>query len=437
MSRPGRLAPGSGPPPAQRLASCAATAPVREVLDAIAHRTVFITGGSVRDALLGRTSRDLDLSLDGSPEQVAATARRVGAMLGSRPHLVGRPPRAVWRVDGAALKVELWPLAGLTPTQDAWRRDLTVNAMLWQAPAGPLLDPTGGLADLRASRLRATSRHALADDPVRILRAVRFLAVLPGFTLDPPTAGWVRELAPTLAGSPRERVGHELALLSAAPRPDRGIAALLELGLLAPCSPPGAIPEPAFAANSLAAVGRLALPHDHPVPASARRHGQTAVLALLLCGLGATNGEAAASYAWDRTLCWEAVAAARRLESVEAAAGAPAARRRELIHALGEAFPAAFAAAAAFDTSPSAVALWRRWWRLWLRRGHELLALRPLLSSQAVAEAAGVAAGPELGRLLRVLTAAQVSGTVRTAGGALRLVRRLAAEAPDGNPPIC
>lgn len=409
----------------RRLARLAAVPPLVAVLEAVADHGPYLAGGSVRDALLGRASADLDLSLSGAPEQVAPAAARVGRLLGARPHLLGRPPRAVWRVDGDTVKVELWPLGALSPEADAGRRDLTVNAMLWRPPDGPLVDPTGGLADLRSTTLRATSRAALADDPVRLLRAARFLSALAGFRLDPRTSEWIRELAPTLAGAPRERVGRELLLLVAGPLPERGARALLELGLLEPSAPPGCSPDPGWLRAHIGALERLASPRLHPVPSAVRDAGAAAPVALLLRALGADDEGAAAGYSWDRGLRGAAFAATRELGAMARAAAGPVADRRELIFRLGGAFPVALSAAAACRR-PGSADHWRRWWRLWRRRGSELVEPRLVLGAEEVRELAGPVSGPELGRLLRAVERAQVRGEIRSAGAARGLVLRLA-----------
>ncbi len=118
----------------------------------------FVAGGYLRDRLLGRPSTDLDFTLPGSVESVAEPARRLALARGTRPHLLGRAPRAVWRIDTDDLTVELWPLGSLTIEDDILRRDFTCNALVWRVPDGPLIDHVGGLDDLRSRRLTAVSR---------------------------------------------------------------------------------------------------------------------------------------------------------------------------------------------------------------------------------------------------------------------------------------
>ena len=177
-----------------------------------------ITGGYVRDRLLGRESVDLDLVLPGDIETVAGPARRLAARLDARAHVLGRDANRVWRIDCPEIKIELWPLGTLSPDEDIRRRDFSCNALFWQLPNGPLDDQIGGTEDLENGVIRALSKQNLEDDPVRLVRGPRFLAQLEGFELDHKTADWISSLAPTVSKAPRERIGQELLKLVASAR---------------------------------------------------------------------------------------------------------------------------------------------------------------------------------------------------------------------------
>ena len=136
------------------------------VWEAMGRPAGVVTGGFVRDTLLGRPTTDLDFALAGDVDSVAESARRLADAHATRPHLLGRKPRAVWRVATADLKIELWPLGTLTVEDDILRRDFTCNALAWRLPDGPLIDLVGGLEHLAAGRLAAVSRGNLQDDPL-------------------------------------------------------------------------------------------------------------------------------------------------------------------------------------------------------------------------------------------------------------------------------
>jgi tRNA nucleotidyltransferase (CCA-adding enzyme) len=396
---------------------------VVEVWNEMGQPPCFVAGGYLRDRLLGRPSTDLDFSLPGTVESVAAPARRLAAARGTRPHLLGKAPRAVWRVDSKGLKVELWPLGSLTIDDDILRRDFTCNALVWQVPDGPLVDRVGGLDDLSSGRLRAVSRGNLEDDPLRLLRAARFLSQLDGLALDRRTASFIRELAPALASAPRARVGNELRLLLASTGAERGLRSLLELDTFRHAAPPGASPDPTWMDDHADAIGRLAGSRRHPVPDAAGEAGLAAPLALLLRGWGCPADKGSAEYSWPRDERAAAVRVARLLDRAIAGVGLDAAGRREIIHVAGADFPVLLAAAAAVaGGDPSTAAGWRRWWAQWRRQGERLTSPPALLSFDEIANRSGLSPGPGVGRLLQQLRLAQVRGTVRSAAGARRWI---------------
>ena len=115
---------------------------------------------------------------------------------------------------------------------DLAARDFTINAMAEPLAGGEPIDPHGGRADLEARRLRMVSAAALADDPLRTLRAAR-LAVELGLTLDADTRAEVRRQAPGLAGVAAERVFAELKRIVCAERPADGLLLAEDLGVVA------------------------------------------------------------------------------------------------------------------------------------------------------------------------------------------------------------
>lgn len=192
----------------------------------------WAVGGGLRDALLGRPVTDLDVAVRGD---AGAAARAL-----ARHHTARRfrlsAAFGAWRVHGGRLPyhVDLTPLQGGTLEDDLARRDLTVNALATPVAgegAGRLLDLHGGLADLRARRLRLVRETGLAEDPVRVLRLGRLAHQL-GFAIDPAAAARARADAPLLATAAGERVREELGRLLRLPGAGRALAALDGLGAL-------------------------------------------------------------------------------------------------------------------------------------------------------------------------------------------------------------
>jgi poly(A) polymerase len=198
---------------------------------ALAGEPVWVVGGAVRDELLGRAGDDVDLVARGGIEELA---RRLAKAEGAAAFPLSGAFGA-WRVSerGGAWQADLMPLEGESIEQDLARRDLTVNAMAQALDGGDVIDPFGGRADLEARRLRLVSDSALDDDPLRVLRLAR-LAVELGFDLDPSARDPARRAAPRVGEVPAERVFVELKRIVTAPAPAPwlGIALLDALGAL-------------------------------------------------------------------------------------------------------------------------------------------------------------------------------------------------------------
>jgi poly(A) polymerase len=192
---------------------------------------VWIVGGAVRDALLGRAVSDWDL-LCTEPASVASeVARRTAGRLVTlhetpatyRVVLEPRTPRARF--------LDFTGFRGATLEEDLAARDLTLNALAAELPDGALLDPHGGLRDLRAGCLRALSAQTLEADPVRCLRAYRFASEL-GFAIHEQTRSAIRDLAPQLSRAPGERLGPELLKLLRPTRAAETLELMAEDGVL-------------------------------------------------------------------------------------------------------------------------------------------------------------------------------------------------------------
>ena len=210
-------------------------------------RKCYIVGGYVRDIFLERPSNDMDFVTVGSGIEVAkAVARRIG----KRAHL------AVFRTYGTAqVKTRQWELEFVgarresyrrdsrnpivedgTLDDDQKRRDFTINAMaicLNQARYGELLDPFDGIGDMerRIIRTPLDPDITFSDDPLRMMRAVRFATQL-DFDIYPETFDAIRRNAKRIHIITRERIAEELMKIMRTPRPSRGWLLLDQSGLL-------------------------------------------------------------------------------------------------------------------------------------------------------------------------------------------------------------
>ena len=211
------------------------------------HRECYVVGGYVRDIFLERTSNDMDFVTVGSGIEVA---RAVANRLGKRAHL------AVFRTFGTAqVKTRQWELEFVgarresyhresrnpivedgTLDDDQKRRDFTINAMaicLNRERYGELLDPFDGIGDLerRIIRTPLDPDITFSDDPLRMMRAVRFATQL-DFDIYPETFEAIRRNAKRIHIITRERIAEELMKIMRSPMPSRGWLLLEQCGLL-------------------------------------------------------------------------------------------------------------------------------------------------------------------------------------------------------------
>jgi putative nucleotidyltransferase with HDIG domain len=207
------------------------------VLAAAGDREPVLVGGVVRDACLRRRREggaDVDVTLVRGALDVG---RRVADRIGGA-FVPLDEERGAARVVLGGTRLDLTDLRAPSLDADLALRDYTVNALA--APLAPLLarrrarivDPTGGLADLRARRLRPPHARVLADDPLRALRGVRLEAEL-GLRLTPAAVRMIRAVARDLRRVSVERVRDELLALLGLPRTERALRRLDALGLLA------------------------------------------------------------------------------------------------------------------------------------------------------------------------------------------------------------
>jgi poly(A) polymerase len=245
-----------------------------------AGHALYLVGGTVRDALQGReASPDVDMTTDATPDAIkrlsAATHPRAIVLVGERfgtvrlhyalewddgtghedtkiqeghgdDAEVGPPPDLIIEIttyraeqynpDSRKPEVSF----GISLEEDLLRRDFTINAMAQDPLAGVVIDPFGGQRDLAERVIRAVGdapEQRFADDPLRMLRAVRFAAQL-DFAIEPHTADAIMRQAGTLEKISKERIRDEFNKLLLSTRPVMGIRLAVDLDLM-----PYIIPE--------------------------------------------------------------------------------------------------------------------------------------------------------------------------------------------------
>jgi poly(A) polymerase len=215
----------------------------------LAGQQAWLVGGAVRDCVLERSVGDLDVVVDGDPGRaaraIAAAAKRAGLgaacfalseefgawrVVGLADRRSHRVPRMGYRSTiGGAWQVDVEGMRGGSLEADLALRDFTVNAIAEPLTGGERLDPLGGLADMRARRLRHAGPTAFEDDPLRVLRLVR-VAVELDMEPDPHTLAAARAQAARLAEVSPERVFLELQRIVACEQALRGLELMGDMG---------------------------------------------------------------------------------------------------------------------------------------------------------------------------------------------------------------
>jgi poly(A) polymerase len=235
--------------PQQRKAAARLLAPVTRPLDGLARlfnqagHEIALVGGPVRDVFLRREPGDYDLTTDATPAQVLNITKgwadaswtvgidfgTVGLRKGDRKVEITTYRSETYTQDSRKPDVSY----GTTLEGDLGRRDFTVNAMAAWLPSAELVDPYGGLADLRDKLLRTPGRaeDSFTDDPLRMMRAARFAAQL-GFTPVPAVTDAMTRLAGRLeVAVSAERIRDELTKLMLAAEPVPGIELMVDTGV--------------------------------------------------------------------------------------------------------------------------------------------------------------------------------------------------------------
>jgi len=218
--------------PGQRAAVRAlwSSEPLSVVVEALARSELqpLLVGGVVRDLLLGRDSKDVDLIINCRPSRLMQSGARLARLTGATPVALDKG-RGILRLCFApGVEIDLVALQGENLYADLLRRDLRINAMAIDCEAR-LADPFDGRSDVCKGLLQEVRGENFQEDPLRVLRAARFAAQF-GFTLHPQALSSACRAAPGLERVAGERIAVELTVFFAHATPDH-IELLKQLGV--------------------------------------------------------------------------------------------------------------------------------------------------------------------------------------------------------------
>jgi len=184
---------------------------------------LYLVGGFLRDLLLSRDSKDLDLLYFGDPRILLEGLPRSWFPLD--------PSRGIFRAIWDEYQVDIAAPRAQELEEDLKERDFTVNAMAFSLSQNSLIDPWGGREDLKNKRLRVLTPWAFREDPLRVLRTFR-LALQLGFSPTYDTLDLAERWAGLLVNVASERIRDEISLILAHPQSSKAFLAMGSLGIL-------------------------------------------------------------------------------------------------------------------------------------------------------------------------------------------------------------
>lgn len=381
---------------------------------AFVDRKFWLVGGCVRDALLGRASADWDILVESDAPGVA---RRLADAIGGSFVPLDEERSIARVVTREKVTVDVCEFAGQTLAEDLDRRDFTVNAIAFDG--AQLVDPLNGQGDLAARLLRTCSPSSLPDDPLRVLRAFRFMREL-DLKLGSELEEELRKHCQGLERVAAERVRDELFRILKA-----GLTAVEE-----PLVRTGVLQEvlPAYSAAGLAALTELdALPRDpwleghlHATLAGDRRRLEVLKLAALHWHCRGESHEPQRLKA-DHALSRAELDYLARILRTEPTTPTTEEDRYQLYKKLSDCVPdyAVLLASARPDLQEETA--------LWLReyRERSVLAFPPRYLSGADLHELGIPSGRDMGRILGSLEHAAALGKVKSREDARAMAERL------------
>ena len=193
---------------------------------------IYLVGGAIRDYLLGTELKDIDLVVSGPTKEIA---ERVATKINGS-FVILDEKRDMYRVVTANLIYDFSSLAGDTIEEDLQRRDFTINAVALNIsnadnPTENWIDPLEGLKDIKEGKIKVVSDNSFRDDPLRILRMVRFKAQF-GFTIEKVTKQLAEESVSNLREIANERIKEELVRIGTYSQTDKNIELLEKMGVM-------------------------------------------------------------------------------------------------------------------------------------------------------------------------------------------------------------
>jgi tRNA nucleotidyltransferase/poly(A) polymerase len=208
--------------------------PILSILSSLAKEKnipIFLVGGYIRDLFLGVHRKDYDFAL---PKEASSFIPMIEEVLHLHFFKIGKEEMdtITYRMVKKEMSIDLTLFQGKTIEKDLQRRDFTINATSFSLRDETFHFVEGALEDIRNRMIRTVSDHSIDQDPLRMLRAIRYLCTLEGFSMDMALKDEISLKKEKIGKLPGERIKMELDQILLSPRPEVGMRSLCERGLL-------------------------------------------------------------------------------------------------------------------------------------------------------------------------------------------------------------
>lgn len=171
---------------------------------------LYLVGGTIRNLFLRKKIIDYDFIVDVKGEKYAHC---LASKLKSKLIILGKEKFQTYRIPFGGFYFDIWDLKGQPLREDLWRRDFTINAIAFHLQSGEWIDPTNGFSDLKSKTIRWVNPSVFEEDPLRILRAFRFLSQLKNFSIEDGTLKGILASSHLIGKIASERILYELDLI--------------------------------------------------------------------------------------------------------------------------------------------------------------------------------------------------------------------------------
>jgi tRNA nucleotidyltransferase/poly(A) polymerase len=189
----------------------------------------YLVGGYLRDLLLGRHRKDYDFTF---PREAFPFLSVIEKAFHFHFFRVGKEETTTYRIIKNEVSMDITPFQGRTIEEDLHRRDFTINTLAYSLGDGTWHWIEEALEDIQNRRIRAVSDRSIDHDPLRMLRAIRYLCTLGDFSIDEKLKEEISQKKEMILRIPSERIKMELDRILLSPRPNIGMKILYETGLL-------------------------------------------------------------------------------------------------------------------------------------------------------------------------------------------------------------